>query len=222
MIGEYMKNKILNIIKIAVIIELLVVLLNFNLTTIFLSLFTLFLLFLTDYIKKKLEIPYKLQLLIYIFIIGTEVLGEIHNLYNKVWYYDDIMHTLSSFIVAALSIYILNKITKDNNKKLVVVFSFILPMAVAAIWEITEFTIDNVFNKDMQKDTIVNNITSTLFSPDKNKAVKKEINSLYINNIDFIQEYGGYIDIGLYDTMEDMICALLGALLFIIKKLAEP
>ena len=132
------------------------------------------------------------------------------------------MHTLSSFIVAALSIYILNKITKDNNKKLVVVFSFILPMAVAAIWEITEFTIDNVFNKDMQKDTVVNNITSTLFSQDKNKAVKKEINSLYINNIDFIQEYGGYIDIGLYDTMEDMICALLGALLFIIKKLAEP
>ena len=62
MIGEYMKNKILNIIKIAVIIELLVALLNFNLTTIFLSLFTLFLLFLTDYIKKKLEIPYKLQI----------------------------------------------------------------------------------------------------------------------------------------------------------------
>ena len=83
-------------------------------------------------------------------------------------------------------------------------------------------TIDNVFNKDMQKDTVVNNITSTLFSQDKNKAIKKEINSLYINNIDFIQEYGGYIDIGLYDTMEDMICALLGALLFIIKKLAEP
>ena len=216
-----MKNKILNIIKIAVIIELLVALLNFNLTTIFLSLFTLSLLFLTDY-KKKLEFPYKLQLLIYIFIIGTEVLGEIHNLYNKVWYYDDIMHTLSSFIVAALSIYILNKITKDNNKKLVVVFSFILPMAVAALWEITEFTIDNVFNKDMQKDTIITSITSTLFSQDKNKAVKKEINSLYINNIDFIQEYGGYIDIGLYDTMEDMLCALLGALLFIIKKLAEP
>ena len=79
-----------------------------------------------------------------------------------------------------------------------------------------------LFNKDMQKDTVVNNITSTLFSPDKNKAVKKEINSLYINNIDFIQEYGGYIDIGLYDTMEDMLCALLGALLFIIKELAEP
>lgn len=52
-----MKNKILNIIKIAVIIELVIALLNFNLTTIFLSLFTLFLLFLTDYIKKKLEIP---------------------------------------------------------------------------------------------------------------------------------------------------------------------
>ena len=74
----------------------------------------------------------------------------------------------------------------------------------------------------MQKDTIVTSITSTLFSQDKNKAVKKEINSLYINNIDFIKEYGGYIDIGLYDTMEDMLCALLGALLFIIKKLAEP
>lgn len=85
-------------------------------------------------------------------------------------------------------------------------------MMVAAMWEITEFSIDRLFNADMQKDTIVTEIKSNLFSEDGSSVVKKEINSSKIGNCTF----DGYIDIGLYDTIDDMVCAVFGSLLFII------
>lgn len=211
-----MINKILNITKIVVIISLLVSLTRPNITTIFLLLFTITLLFLADYLKKKLSYPYKLQVIIYIFILGTELLGEINNYYNETKYFDDIMHTLSSFITSFLAVYILKKLTKTNTKKLTIIFALTMSMSISSLWEITEFTIDRIFSTDMQKDTIITTINSSIISIDKSTPQKKEITSLYVNNIDYIETYGGYIDIGLYDTMEDMICALLGVLIFII------
>lgn len=209
-------NKILNITKIVVIISLLVSLTRPNITTIFLLLFTITLLFLADYLKKKLNYSYKHQIIIYIFILGTELLGEINNYYNETKYFDDVMHTLSSFITSFLAVYILKKLTKDKTKKLTIIFALTMSMSIASLWEITEFTIDKIFSTDMQKDTIITTINSSIISIDKNTPQKKEITSLYVNNIDYIETYGGYIDIGLYDTMEDMICALLGVLIFII------
>ncbi len=221
MIGEIMINKIFTIIKLIVVISIFISIKYTNITTIFTLLLTLILLLLADYTKKKLNYTYKLQILIYIFLLLAQLGGVLLNLYDTSNYYDDVIHTLSSFLMAALSLTILNKLTKEPNKKLKIIFAISLSLSIAAIWEITEFTIDRVLNKDMQKDTIITTITSSLLSED-NKLEKKEITSLYVNNIDYIEKYGGYIDIGLYDTMEDIICALLGSILYIIRILKEP
>ncbi len=216
-----MINKIFTIIKLIVVISIFISIKYTNITTIFTLLLTLILLLLADYTKKKLNYTYKLQILIYIFLLLAQLGGVLLNLYDTSNYYDDVIHTLSSFLMAALSLTILNKLTKKPNKKLKIIFAISLSLSIAAIWEITEFTIDRVLNKDMQKDTIITTITSSLLSED-NKLEKKEITSLYVNNIDYIEKYGGYIDIGLYDTMEDIICAFLGSILYIIRILKEP
>lgn len=91
------------------------------------------------------------------------------------------------------------------------IFIFSFAMMVAVLWEITEFSIDRVFNSDMQKDTIVTEINSTLLSSD-GTVVKKKVESMKFGDITIY----GYIDIGLYDTIEDMMCAVFGSLLFII------
>lgn len=221
MIGEIMINKIFTITKLIVVISIFLSIKYTNITTIFTLLLTLILLFLADYTKKKLNYTYKLQTIIYIFILASELGGILLNLYDNTKYYDDIMHTLSSFLVSALSLIILNKLITKPNKKLKIIFAISLSLSIAAIWEIAEFTIDRVLNKDMQKDTIVTTITSSLLSEDNNLE-KKEITSLYVNNIDYIEKYGGYIDIGLYDTMEDIICALIGSLLYVLKILKHP
>ena len=37
-----------------------------------------------------------------------------------------------------------------------------------------------------------------------------------VNDIDFVDRYGGYLDIGLYDTIGDMICTVVGSFMFIV------
>ena len=166
--------------------------------------------------QKKLKYSDALSLLIYLFIISGIILGNIYSFFTKVWYFDIILHVLSSFIIGALSIYVLKYLTPKINKKLLIVFAFIFCMAIASLWEIGEFTIDRIFSQDMQKDTVVSEITSTMFSNDNNTPSTRIITNVKVNNTDFMKKYGGYIDIGLYDTIEDMICALIGAILFII------
>ena len=68
----------------------------------------------------------------------------------------------------------------------------------------------------MQKDTIINEITSTYFSTNGDTPVKLKVNDVIVDGISFSSKYGGYIDIGLYDTISDMVCALVGSGIFII------
>ena len=37
-----------------------------------------------------------------------------------------------------------------------------------------------------------------------------------VKDIDFMDRYGGYLDIGLYDTIGDMICTVVGSFIFIV------
>ena len=138
--------------------------------------------------------------------------GEVYYLYVKVWYFDIIMHTLSSFIVSYLLYYIVKYFNVRINIPLFITFIFSFAMMVASLWEITEFIIDRVLVSDMQKDTIITEVKSKLLSSDGKSVIKKKINSMKIDNI----IVDGYVDIGLYDTMEDMICAAAGSILFII------
>ena len=209
-------KKILKLIRITLIIYSLIFIIKQDKTAIFMCLVTLLLLYLSNILQKKLKYSDALSLLIYLFIISGIILGNIYSFFTKVWYFDIILHVLSSFIIGALSIYVLKYLTPKINKKLLIVFAFIFCMAIASLWEIGEFTIDRIFSQDMQKDTVITEITSTMFSNDNNTPSTRIITNVKVNNTDFMKKYGGYIDIGLYDTIEDMICALIGAILFII------
>ena len=90
-------------------------------------------------------------------------------------------------------------------------------MTVGVVWEFFEYTADNLFNTDMQKDTIVNKISSVnlknsnAFDPEIIKDINKT--TIYYGN-DTITLPDGYLDIGLIDTMEDLIVNFIGALFF--------
>lgn len=205
-------KKILFLIKVVVLIHLLVCIVNGLWTATFICLFTLITLLISDSIKKKLKYNNIFDLLIYIFLTSSLIGGEIYNLYIKIWYYDIIMHTLSSFIISALLYYLLKKSNIKINTSLLILFIFSFAMMVESIWEITEFTIDRIFDSDMQKDTIITEINSKLLSTNGKNVVKNKINKMKIGD-DIID---GYIDIGLYDTIEDMICAVCGSIIFIV------
>ena len=92
-------------------------------------------------------------------------------------------------------------------------------MTVGVLWEFFEYTGDCVMGWDMQKDTIVNSIhTVELDTTRSNKVVTiDDIADVIIVHSDGSQEalgLGGYLDIGIHDTMKDLLVNFIGAIIF--------
>ena len=87
-------------------------------------------------------------------------------------------------------------------------------MTIGVLWEFFEFGVDRLFHMDMQKDTIVHTISSVMLDPtNKNIPITLDnIASVAVNGQDL--GFNGYLDIGLYDTMEDLFVNFIGALTF--------
>lgn len=205
-------RKIYFILKVVVLFNMLISLISVKWAAAFICLFNLILLFVADYVMKKINYSDFLQLLIYIFLVGSLVGGEVYNLYFVIWFYDIVLHVISSFIVSFLFFYIFKLFRFSVNKFLFMLCIFSFAMMVASLWEITEFSIDMVLDKDMQKDTVINEVNSMLLSSDSNSIIKVKVNNMSIGDITL----DGYLDIGLYDTIEDMICAVFGSIIYLI------
>lgn len=207
-------KKIIILMRVVVIFYLIIGIIKWNTTTVVAALLSLVLMTITSYLKKKLNLDKKLELLIYIFIITTEVLGQIYHFYTRVPIFDIIIHTYSSFVISYIALIIIKK--HKLPKIITILFIFSFAMMCESIWEIFEFSTDRLLKTDMQKDTIINEITSYYLSEDKDTPTTMVVDNVVVNNISFTDKYNGYLDIGLYDTISDMSCALVGALIFII------
>ena len=213
-----MINKLCFIMKVVVFINLLICLFNRLWAAIFICLFNFILFFIFDIIKNKFNYDNFLHLLIYFFLVSSLLGGEVFNLYSRIWFFDIILHTLSSFIISGFAMYLIKYFNLRLNLFMLILFVFSISMMIASLWEIFEFSVDRVFSIDMQKDTIINEINSTLLSSDGNSVINKKIERMSIGELSI----NGYIDIGLYDTIYDMICALFGSVLYLIfSKLKE-
>lgn len=195
-----------------------------NYDNVFLCFFTLILFLLPFVLSKKLniELPSLLEIIILLFIYSAEVLGEIQNFYNTFSHWDTILHTINGFLCAGVGL-ALTDLLNNNSKNIklspiyVVLVSFCFSMTIGVLWEFFEFASDRYFFTDMQKDRIVNKISTVELNPDGlNKAIivdgikKTEI---YIDS-DTITIDGGYLDIGIIDTMKDLIVNFVGAVAF--------
>ena len=79
-------------------------------------------------------------------------------------------------------------------------------MTVGVLWEFFEFTADQVMHTDMQKDYVVHEVNSVSLNPDGlNVPVHVQIESVIVNGEDWTEQLGGYLDIGLIDTMKDLM-----------------
>ena len=96
----------------------------------------------------------------------------------------------------------------------VALVAFCFSMTIGVLWEFFEFSVDRLFHMDMQKDTIVHTISSVMLDPtNKNIPITIDgITSVAVNGKNL--GFDGYLDIGLYDTMEDLLVNFIGALTF--------
>ena len=213
------------ILRLLVILCLIRELFIGNYHNVFLCVLTLILFVIPFFIadKFKITIPGLLEIIILLFIFSAEILGEIQNFYNIIPNWDTILHTLNGFLAAAIGfslIDILNRTDKIHIKLspvFVALVSFCFAMTVGVVWEFFEYAADSILNTDMQKDTIVTKISSVnltnanAFDPGIIKDINKTV--IYAND-NPVTINDGYLDIGLIDTMEDLIVNFIGAIFF--------
>ena len=194
-----------------------------NYENLFLCVLTLVLFCVPMFIDRRLgiDLPPALETIIYCFIFSAEILGEVNSYYTRIPSWDTMLHTLNGFLMAAIGFALVDifnrseKFTFKLSPLFLAVVAFCFSMTVGVLWEFFEFFMDTRFATDMQKDWIVHTIHSVMFQPDGlNIVVHKPIESLVVNGEDWIAKYGGYIDIGLIDTMKDLIVNFIGAVTF--------
>lgn len=187
-----------------------------------LSLILLFLPFIIER-RLKVDLPNTIEIIIMLFVFSAEILGEINNFYGIIPFWDTILHTLNGFLMAAIgfSLFdILNKNLKSIHLSpiFLCLFSFCFSMTIGIIWEFFEYGMDNTFNYDMQKDEYINEINTVTLDPAQSNKV------ITIDNIDYtiiydkndsqLARFNGYLDIGLNDTMKDLMVNYIGAIIF--------
>lgn len=209
------------ILRHSVIIVMVRQLFNGNYESVFLCLLTLLLLLGPSIaqITLRVELPPTLEIIIFLFIYAAEILGEIHQFYTAFPYWDTILHTLNGFLAAAIGFSLVELL--NRNQKLVfqlspfftVLVALCFSMTVGVLWEFFEFTMDMLFGLDMQKDTIVHSISSVLLGQSGGIPYRIDgIAEVAVNGEEL--GIGGYLDIGLIDTMADLFVNLIGALVF--------
>ena len=214
------------ILRFLVVICMILQVIRGDLNNALLCLLSLVLLFAPLFIQNKYEItlPDSLEISIYLFIFSAEILGEINNFYGIIPHWDTCLHTINGFLATAVGfslVDLLNKNSKDINLSpfYLCLVAFCFSMTIGILWEFFEYGGDKLVKFDMQKDTLITNISSVYLNPDnENKPVvvdnigKTEIfdkNGKLLYVID-----GGYLDIGLNDTMKDLFVNFIGALVF--------
>ena len=212
------------VLRALVIICMVLQILNRNYENVFLCILTLFLLVVPSLIQLqlKIELPTTLEIIILLFIFAAEILGEIQEYYIKIANWDMILHTLNGFLMAAIGFSLVDILNREEKLKFelspafmsVVAFSF--SMTVGVLWEFFEYTMDSFFGFDMQKDTIIHTISSVMLDPNGGNVPTtiKGITDVAVNGQSL--GLGGYLDIGLHDTMEDLFVNFIGAVIFAI------
>lgn len=210
------------ILRAMVVVVMILQFLNRNYENVFFCLLTLFLLIIPSFIQVefKIEIPTTLEIIILLFIFAAEILGEIHAFYVKIPLWDTLLHTMNGFLAAAIGFSLVDIL--NRNKRLefhlsplfMVLVAFCFSMTIGVVWEFFEFFMDSFFNMDMQKDTVIHAIHSVMLDPSMSNRVYSisSINEVLINGNAL--PVNGYIDIGLIDTMMDLIVNFIGAFIF--------
>lgn len=188
---------------------------------------SLFLMILPSIVSRRLKVvlPSTLEIIILLFIFAAEILGEINSFYMRVPHWDTMLHTINGFLCAAIGFCLVDMMNREERFSFklsplyLAIVSFCFSMTVGVIWEFFEFGADQLMGLDMQKDAVIHAIDSVMLDPTRTNTVIhiRDIVDTIVVHSDGTQEalnLGGYLDVGIIDTMKDLLVNFVGALVF--------
>lgn len=161
--GKKFEVVLANVIRGLLILSMVISFVTRNYLNFFTALLTLWLTFLPFIIAKKnrVRLPPSFQIVILLFIFAAQYLGEMREYYIKFWWWDLMFHTFSGIILGFTGFLLIYTLNKDENVQVYLspffigLFAFTFALSVGALWEIFEFSMDNIFGLNMQKSGLV-------------------------------------------------------------------
>lgn len=204
-----------------VIAALVLQFLNGNYENVLLCLLVLLLLLVPSIVQVRfrIDLPSTLEVIMLLFVFAAEILGEMNSFYTIFPFWDTVLHTLNGFLAAAIGFALVDLLNRSSARFnlspiYLALVAFCFSMTIGVLWEFFEFSMDQLLGWDMQKDTIVHAIHTVMLDPTGSQQVVSinGITSTVVNGRDL--GLGGYLDIGLIDTMEDLFVNFIGAFVF--------
>lgn len=143
------------------------------------------------------EVPPLSQTMLNIIIFAGIPFGSYMDLFDNLWFYDIIMHTLSGFVSAVFAYDFAVIIQRKKGKlsvTLAAIFSLMFALSIAVGWEFYEFLMDTLHDTNLQ--------------------LSKEGPQTAMYAAELAEKYRGeYGYLGLVDTMTDMMNNTFGGIL---------
>ena len=175
--------------------------------------------------RMNIEIPSILEIIIFVFVFLAEILGELESFFLKVTFWDTMLHTTAGFLLAAVGFSLVDLLNRSEKIKVqlspgyLALVAFCFSMTMGVLWEFFEYGADRLLLLDMQKDTVLSQISTVDLDPtlSNTPVVVSGITDMLLELSDgstYRVGLGGYLDIGLYDTMADLFVNFIGAVVF--------
>lgn len=116
------------------------------------------------------EIPHLLDFIFITFAFSGFILGDVLNFYGRIPYWDSILHTFSGVVIAYVGFIVIQYLDQEYRIPLSVSPLFMslivvcVALAIGAIWEIGEYTVDDIFKTNNQQ--YMETTRSTLYDED--------------------------------------------------------
>lgn len=164
---------------------------------------------------------------ILLFLIAGGILGSAYDLYNYIPRFDEILHGISGVIFAVLGFSLMKALLgkEESNKNFFICLfvGLLFSLSIALLWEMFEYAAYAFFGIDMQEDMLIDGFSSYLLMGTHNATeVIDGITQTVIYYADGTKVIlGGYLDVGLFDTLNDMLVCLMGGVVYIAALLID-
>ena len=162
--------------------------------------------------KSKFSLPIHIFFTIY---IAGLLLGHSYHFYDYFYWWDSMLHAFGGFTIALIGLYLIPHFNKGKEVSKVFSIIFVISFAIglSVLWEFFEYSCDHLIGSDMQKDTLITTIRTYFLGDEIGKiGVIENIKTITINGE--VMPFEGYLDIGLIDTLLDLLMALIGSVVF--------
>lgn len=104
----------------------------------------------------NLEVPVEVHISVTAFAFLGLVLGDGLNFYGKIGWWDSLLHFTSGIILSFIALWLLQMLILRRkylfmHRALLYIFVVAFSLAVGAVWELCEYTVDDIFHTNNQQ-----------------------------------------------------------------------